>query len=595
MKSRKILVGALSLVAPFFCLSAWATHTGGYTEYQRSQAIPFTQCKPTQYDHFYYVEKGQDLSVVIKDIVEDLPKPAQPTTSVIEASSGSGAPTRLFDVTTVITPTSTTSMESVDPTELDDMESLVFSSTSTPVEMNSSNLLEMISTPLPSSTNTPGFPEYEGDKRRKRQAELDEPDRIKKLRELNMWPPQPKEARRKRSHMWEPKPEPEHKVLILLEGGVSEPYTLSKKLELNKVVLGLCTKPPASVPDDMAVPAEKQAVIKVSDSTFVSTGDAAVLTNDGSELYLQSVKIDAHDWSSDYPVLLFLDRSKGVIDNSLLFRLRDNGGNGWGWSLYDYRAIIHLDWWIAKAPDVSITNSRLYQGMSDGANVFGEWGGTVRIENSEQVIANSGISLNLCSAELDVIGGTLSGCREAASREAIANLEGLPETAAEFCPEPGNWSGSCAYYGWDNLVNLQQTTVKGSWLTALTFCDDRLKVQGVENTGNTDESSVGELCSGYLRGEAEGSVGFLGRASCPPGTQFASTQTPEILPTSSNAGVLTTSASEQATGSPSVTNEGNEGSEVFLSGETLDQIAGAGELAGSIFFILLSAAVTLML
>ncbi|WP_152558933.1 hypothetical protein [Endozoicomonas numazuensis] len=44
--------------------------------------------------------------------------------------------------------------------------------------------------------------------------------------------------------------------------------------------------------------------------------------------------------------------------------------------------------------------------------------------------------------------------------------------------------------------------------------------------GNREDISAGELCLGCLLDGAEGAVGFAGRASCPPGSQFANTQTP---------------------------------------------------------------------
>ncbi|MGI9280936.1 MAG: hypothetical protein ACR2PX_15120 [Endozoicomonas sp.] len=533
MISKKVLLGAVTLIAPFLALEGRATHTDGYTEYQRSQAIPFTQCHPGQYDHFFYVEKGQDLSVVIKDIIADLSAvttSASPESSSVASESStvsSDLSSSIYTSTAISASTlfpSSTGTYSVSSSE--SVGSSVVSQTQSG-GVSSSSLIEndhSSTSVIPSST--PTAPPTESDEqRKKRQAEQDQPARIQKLVSMKKWPPEPKTVRAKRHHDSQAKPD--HRVLILLEGGIPQTYTLSSQLELNRVTLGICTKPPASVPDDKAIPVADQAVIKITDSTFPSREHPALVINDGMKLNLESVQVDAHDWSSNNPVLLFLDRSRGVINNSSLIRLKDNGDDyDWGWDWFDYRSTIHMNWWLGTGvPEVTITDSRLYQGMALGANIFGKYGGKITVENTEQVIARTGISLNLCSAELNVIKGSMSGCSEPVSLEAFANMESLPATGAEFCPQPGDQSSSCAYYGWDNLVNFQQSVVKGSWYVALNFCDDRLKVQGVQNMGNQEEMSAGELCSGYLAYGAEGAVGFAGRASCPPGSQFASTQT----------------------------------------------------------------------
>ncbi len=535
---RNILYCSVSLFIPVLSSPAIANHDSGFIAYERSQAIRFTQCHPELYTHWFSVDKGGNLTEIIPNILATLgtvstvsPEPTS-TISTQESSSysvyeseGSTAINQTFTSHSELAP-SATEIASITATTNSSTTSFVFSTSSS------------TSVPIPLSTPTPTTSGHA------------------------------------------PKSVSEHKVLIFLEGEVTQNYTLSGEIILNNRAIGFCTKPPASVPHEHSIPAEKQAVIEISEALFPNFYTPAITVNDGSELTLESVQIDAHAWRTNYPVLLLLGRAKGIINNSTLLRLR---GNLQEYThSYGFRSTVVLGPQNASSPTLDITNSRLYQGMLRGANIFAINGGNITITDTEQVIA-SGISLELHSTELDVFGGSIVGCNSPISAEGIANFDHLPRTISEFCPTFSNQSAGCAYYGSNNLLNFQSVILKGGWDVALTFDYDHLKVSGIQNTGNTVENFGGRLCAGHLQEGALGAVGFSGIPSCPSGSQFANSQTPAIQTDSPTLAADTQSASSQTPAS-----QASSSNPVTPSPErSREEISSSSVLGGSLLTIVI--------
>ena len=317
----------------------------------------------------------------------------------------------------------------------------------------------------------------------------------------------------------------------MLEGDAT--YTISRNILLNDITVGLCSHQP--------IPVSKQAQILINDDTFTSPGQPAIVVNDSARLILESIHLDAYAWSSNYPVLLLLGRAEANINNSTLIRLASEGDVwNWGNDLYDYRASVHLDIRDSGVPKLTITDSRLFQGMYDGANIYGEFGGQIILTNTEQIVARNAIAINLCNTEFDVTGGSISKCPGPVSIDDYENLGRSARTRQEFCSSTSDSSNAWAYFGFSNLVNFQNITIKDSWSRALNFCSDQLKVHGKQNTGNRIQNFRGQLCAGYLQYEAKGAVAFTNGALCPPGSQLASSQTPKSYQTYSIAEADTT-------------------------------------------------------
>ena len=320
----------------------------------------------------------------------------------------------------------------------------------------------------------------------------------------------------------------------MLEGNAT-PYTISQQIDLYNIAVGLCTQPPASVPDEQPIPASQQARILINDEIFTNLLGIPVLVSDDAKLTLESIQLDAHAWSNDYPVLLLRDRAEVVINNSTLIRLAWRWLH-WGNNFYDFQSIIQLYGWFwgLGVPELTISNSRLLQGMNGGSNIYGQLGGHVTLINTEQVVAGARQAIYLGRATLDVIGGSISGCPDPVSCDAFAspglskqNQQTFFNSTSGSLERPAS-SERRAYFGWENLVNFQNVTLKGSWETAFEFFDnDRLKIEAGQNTNNQLHNFSGKLCSGHLAEDAQGAMEFSGNQLCPPGSQLASSQKPE--------------------------------------------------------------------
>lgn len=494
-----------------------ASHESGYLRLTSEQAVRFAQCKPKEFNQWYQIDKGQDLKRVITDIMKELPiaSPSKVPPGITLSAA---------DSESVSTPSPSISLPETTPYPL-----------ATPTlsyNQTEAHLSSILATPysIPGLTSSvsdqiepSNIPEA-GNKRKKRQAEepAEAPPRIAMLQKKGTWPPPARHSQSKRS-IPSQRSEPEHKILLLLPG-FQEPYNISGEIILDNVAVGLCTQPPAGVQDNTTTPWEDQAIIQISDSGFSGSHDAAIQVNDNASLNLNSVRIDAHQWSSNYSIVLLKDRAKASVSHSTLIRLNSHNNNDWGWGYYDLRSLFLLDGLEYGPPELKITDSRLYQGMVYGAIVTSEYGGNILIEGTEQVVSRYGIAWNLSLSSLDVVSGSISGCDSPVSNSDYANLGGLPASASEFCPTPVVDKTSCAYYGLINTLNFR-TTFRGSWYITLSFYYDRLKIQGLQNTANQLEDFHAEtLCEGHLVGGAQGAVEFLGRGYCPPGYTLATTQ-----------------------------------------------------------------------
>ena len=442
-----------------------ASHESGYLPLTSTQAARYVQCQPEAFEHWYQVAKGQDLQRVLAEILENLPVKTAPRPLPADIiSSGDGL---LLSPFAIINP---------------DRE------------------------------------------KRQTESQPNEPERISLLRKKGRWPPPQRPPHRsKRSAATV---EPQHKILLLLPG-FEQPYSISGEILLEPgISLGICTQPPATITDKRAIPWKEQAIITVSDSGFSGPHEAALSVNDSARLTLNSVRIDAHNWSSSFSVILIKDRGKADISNSTVIRLA-NREDDWGRRDYDMRSLIQLYWWDYAYPGLTVTNSRLYQGMRYGVIVTAHYGGNIIIKNTEHIIANAGIAWNVCNSDLDIIGGSISSCNTPITISDYANLETLPSGASEFCPTQTDYTYTWGYLGIDNLLNFEQILFKDSWYKVLSFCDDYLKVEGQQNTGNRAENlNAKTFCIGHLAEDAQGAVEIIGQASCPPGHSLANSQIP---------------------------------------------------------------------
>ena len=182
--SETALSCSLSFLAAFLSQPSDATRTFGYLKLERDQAWRYIQCQPQNYDYWYKVEKGQNLSDVLSEIFSSLPVPVTtPTaTTALPGSSTSG-----WDhsgmATEEITPGSTvgTTQASGDGSS-DTSGSGFINSVSDDFPFSSVELLQPIPTGIPSPA---------GDRAKRQAEEADNPGRIERLKEINKWPPPP--------------------------------------------------------------------------------------------------------------------------------------------------------------------------------------------------------------------------------------------------------------------------------------------------------------------------------------------------------------------------------------------------------------------
>ncbi len=470
-------------------------------------------CNPEYYTHWYRAEAGSDLFHVFSEIQSSLQGNQQTTSVLPEASVPSPYPTASGSIS--ITP----SLMSTHSALLNTSSSIILSTSLSPA-VDQASIVNNIR-PSPTPTNQPGNP---GSQRERRSvSDENEPPRISHLKRHDKWAVPRKPPTRQARSVSED--EPETRILILLENS-SEPYIVSRNIELNNLALGICTQPSSLLSEDEIIPRSERAQINISDDSFNDCKHPVIRVNDRSKLRMQSVHVDAHEWSSSLPVILLYERSTAQIHDSEFVRLKDDGDFEWGWSWHDFRATIVLDWWDYGEPTLITDNVRFYQGMLWGANIYAQAGGTVRLRNTHQVIANDGVSMNFCWSDVDIIGGSIVGCNTPVSLTEYAQLpNGFPNHKRDFCSDLSEPSGSCGYYSYENHINFQGLSVQNNWHIALLFDGDILKNDHLQNTGNSVQDFQGALCFGRLAPGSCGAVLFDEiETTCPSGYHVASSQ-----------------------------------------------------------------------
>ena len=542
MNSFLVQRSVIGLLGIFLSLPTLASHESSYIKLSEKQAKAYPQCNPEKYNHWILVDKkGADLSELIEEIVDQLSEPE--VTTIKPPDITTSTTTSTATTSTATTSTATTSTAIAQPSTVASNESSMgfdISPTSTldddlfMGETFSSSLIvptsvDTMSTRSPTTrqflTPTPDVQLEVG--RAKRQAEdetiITGQPRIDYLRNNNRWPPL--RSQRSKRGVIPPKPVIENKVLILLDGEDSEPYIMTKSIRQTKADLGLCTRTPSDIAHSVTTPFDRQATIKLEDQNFTNRYSAAFWIDDGMALNIDYVQFDAKGWSSNYPIVLGYERAEINIRESHFVQLKTELG-GWTDNYYGKRSIIILDWWDYGKPTLNITNSSFYQGMKFGAILFAKAGGVIKIENTRQIVANGGVAETIFFADLDIIGGLLHGCAQAVSLSSLENLGRLPQTLNEFCQVSSNISKSCGYYGYNNVINLQNVHFSGEWSNssgAIDFLDDRLKVGLNQNIGNTEAITSGNLCRAELATGAVGAIEISGRL-CPQGHQLADSQ-----------------------------------------------------------------------
>ena len=483
-----------------------------YTELSKTQAAAHKHCQPDNFNQWYLLNEGEDIAQVLSELTNT----PDATDTTLGSGSGSGSlPTTTQDYLSTILPSSTQTT-GISPSSL----------SNAPV------------TPSPLA------------ERKKRQAETtpqsNEPARIEWLRKKHVWPPQPRSSTRtKRSAETSQSDIPPRIQLILRPSDT--PYTISRYTRLDNISVGLCTLPSSTLAEDQMIPWEDQAVIRITDD-FENCNRPAFRINEDTEFVLNSVRVDAYDWTSDHAVFLFYENSRGTIHNSTIIRLKIQSDPDDWHNDYAVRSIILADGFRDNQPTVNISHSRLYQGMEKGAIIFAKWGGNFNISDSDLIISDGGAALNVSNSHTELIRGSTSGCDTPITPENYANL-GRPATSKEeFCPEPvadqtssaypvadQTSSAYSAYYGINNVLNFQEILFQDSWSTLLPFCDDRLATGKGQNLGNRLNNFHGTRCSGFLKDGSEGAVGFEGLSPCPEGSQLSNSQTGATEPPGTTA------------------------------------------------------------
>ena len=479
-----------------------------YTELSKTQAAAHKHCQPDNFTQWYLLKEGEDIAQVLSELI-NIP-------DATDTTPGSGSlPTTTQDYLPTILPSSTQTT-GISPS---------------------------------SSINAPVTPSTLAE-RKKRQAETtpqsNEPARIEWLRKKHVWPPQPRSSTRtKRSAETSQSGIPPRIQLILRPSDT--PYTISRYTRLDNISVGLCTLPSSTLAEDQMIPWEDQAVIRIADD-FENCNRPAFRINEDTEFVLNSVRVDAYDWTSDHAVFLFYGNSRGTIHNSTIIRLKTQSDPDDWYNNYAVRSIILADGFRDNQPTVNISHSRLYQGMEKGAIIFAKWGGNFNISDSDLIISDGGAALNVSNSHTELIRGSTSGCDTPITPENYANLERPATSKEEFCPEPvadqtssaypvaDQTSSACsAYYGINNVLNFQEILFQDSWSTLLPFCDDRLATGKGQNLGNRLNNFHGTRCSGFLKDGSEGAVGFEGLSTCPEGRQLSNSQTGATEPPGTTA------------------------------------------------------------
>ena len=224
--SNTLLISSLTILATLIPATVFAAHTPGFLKLEREQAFHYHQCQPQNYDHWFKLESGQNLSEALPAIIESLPvSPAIPPDAAAQSSTGKAS-----------------TAVSRSPKTTPDQSSKRF----TP----SKQLINSISDEFPFYT-----------------SDLFQPSSLplsgrKQQNEPPLAPEHPMASPPKNASL--PR---EPKVLIMLEVSVG-PYRMLKEVNQTNIVIGLCIQPPAAIPDILPISTNRQGLVLISDMLF---------------------------------------------------------------------------------------------------------------------------------------------------------------------------------------------------------------------------------------------------------------------------------------------------------------------------------------